>query len=291
MSKGGALLATNNSIINKLFTQTMFKDFLKHKTSDTLTQIVQRYFDSPQMLSNGEIVSQIYHFMGQSYRNEYFYQNTLLLKLLLGKHSVHTTTALNQVPIGKSIADFVLINGKAIVYEIKTELDTFDRLQGQLEDYYKAFDHVCVVSSESSYSRLLSELRDSPVGICVLNKMNRISNKIKKDPQRDASKINHFSLFSLLRKREYEQILLTYYHELPTATAVFYYDESFARFADIPIDEAYVMVLRELKKRSKVKEHDIYEIPDSLKSLAYFANISTKEKLQLQEYLSQHYRG
>ena len=233
----------------------------------------------------------MYQFMSQSYRNEYFYQNTLLMKLLLGKHSVRTTTALTQIPIGNSIADFVLINGKAVVYEIKTELDTFNRLRGQLEDYYKAFDHVCVVTSESSFSKLDSELSDTPVGIYVLNKQNRLSNKIKKDPIRDASKINHRSLFSLLRKKEYENILLKYYRELPSATPVFYYEASYERFTEIPLDEAYMMVLDELKKRNRVEKDDISEIPDSLKSLAYFSNISTKQRLLLSEYLSQQFRG
>jgi hypothetical protein len=269
----------------------MFKDLLNHRTPPALTQVAQQYIPSPEALSYGEILSQMYQFMSQTYRNEYFYQNTLLMKLLLGKHSIHTTTALTQVPIGNSIADFVLINGKAVVYEIKTELDTFNRLRGQLEDYYKAFDHVCVVTSESAFSKLSSELADTPVGIYVLNKQNRLSNKIKKDPIRDASNINHSSLFSLLRKKEYENILLTYYRELPSATPVFYYDASYARFAEIPLDKAYILVLNELKKRNRVEKNDISEIPVPLKSLAYFSNISTKERLLLSEYLSQQFRG
>ena len=79
-------------------------------------------------------------------RNEYYYKITLLNKLLLGIHSVNTTTALTEFPIAKSKADFVLINGKAVVYEIKTELDNLERLESQISDYYKAFDHVAVVT-------------------------------------------------------------------------------------------------------------------------------------------------
>ncbi|MGE4453600.1 MAG: sce7726 family protein [Sphaerochaeta sp.] len=284
-------MTTNNAIINKLFTQKVFDDFLEHKTPPAFSQVAQRYVHSPEGLSNGAILSQLYQFMSKSYRNEYFYQNTLLMKLLLGKHSVRTTTALTQIPIENSIADFVLINGKAVVYEIKTELDTFDRLGRQLENYYKAFDHVCIVTSESRFSKLKSELADTPVGIYVLNKQNRLSNKFKKDPIRDDSRVNHRSLFSLLRKKEYENILLAYYRKLPSATPVFYYDMSYAWFAEISLDKAYMMVLNELKKRCKVEKNNISEIPDSLKSLAYFSNISIKERLLLSEYLSQQFRG
>lgn len=120
----------------------------------TYRAVVQRFIDDPENRDNGKLISEIYHFMSKSYRNEYFYQNTLLNKLLLGRHSLNTTIALTQIPISKSKADFILINGKAIVYEIKTELDTFERLETQLRDYYKAFDHVCVVTSEGQYDKL-----------------------------------------------------------------------------------------------------------------------------------------
>lgn len=78
--------------------------------------------------------------MKTDYRNEYYYKNTLLNKLLIGKHSVNTTSALTEVNINKSKADFVLINGKAVVYEIKTELDNLDRLECQIMDYYTRFE-------------------------------------------------------------------------------------------------------------------------------------------------------
>jgi hypothetical protein len=51
------------------------------------------------------------------------------------------------------------------------------------------------------------------------------------------------------------------------------------------------LVLNELKKRNRVEKNDISEIPVPLKSLAYFSNISTKERLLLSEYLSQQFRG
>ncbi len=89
-------------------------------------------------------------------------------------HSVNTTTALTEVAIAKSKSDFVLINGKAVVYEIKTELDNLERLSSQVDDYYKAFDHVAVVTYEKNLQKQLQKVLDSidkPVGIYVLRKM------------------------------------------------------------------------------------------------------------------------
>ncbi len=43
-----------------------------------------------------------------------------------------------------------MINGEGRVYEIKSDLDNFDRLYDQLRDYYRAFSKsVCI----SVYSR------------------------------------------------------------------------------------------------------------------------------------------
>ena len=121
-------MTENNLILNRLFTQNVFFDMIDTNDNTTYGAVIQRFVNDYENKDNGALISEVYRFMSKSYRNEYFYQNTLLNKLLLGKHSINTTTALTQIPISKSKADFILINGKAVVYEIKTELDTFERL-------------------------------------------------------------------------------------------------------------------------------------------------------------------
>ena len=144
-------MSSNNLVLNRFFTKYVFDDLVTNHTNNTYCTVVKRYFRDEYSRNNGEIISKIYKYMSKNYRNEYFYQNTMLHKLLLGKHSLNTTTALTQIPIGKSKADFIMINGKAVVYEIKTELDSFERLDTQLNDYFKAFNHVCVVTCEDDY--------------------------------------------------------------------------------------------------------------------------------------------
>lgn len=63
--------------------------------------------------------------MDKEYRNEYFYKNTIFNQLLVQKHDLYNTAALTELPIADSKADFVMINGKGVVYEIKTDLDNF----------------------------------------------------------------------------------------------------------------------------------------------------------------------
>lgn len=108
---------------------------------------INSYIDDPEAKNHGQIISEIYMHLDKEKRNEYFYMNTLLNKLLCGIHSVNTTAAFSQMRIGHSVADFVMINGEGRAYEIKSDLDNFDRLQDQLRDYYRAFSKVSVLAS------------------------------------------------------------------------------------------------------------------------------------------------
>ena len=282
---------TNNLVLNRLFTQNVFHELIRYNESSTYGTVVQRYATDIDGKSNGELISEIYSFLSKSYRNEYFYQNTLLNKLLLGKHSVNTTTALTQIPIGKSKADFILINGKAVVYEIKSELDSFERLDTQLKDYYKAFNHVCVVTSESYFEKISSILQGSSVGIYALTKKNTLSNLLRKEPTEDSSHLDHKTIFKMLHKREFENILERRFGKLPIASQVFYYDACLALFSEIPIIEAYRMVLVELKKRNRIVVGKFDDVPYELKSLVYFYNPAETEYDALSDFLDNRFRG
>ncbi len=282
---------TNNLVLNKLFTQNVFQKLINTNQNTTYGTIVKRYITDITGKNNGDLISEIYSFMSKSYRNEYFYQNTLLNKLLLGRHSVNTTTALTQIPVGKSKADFILINGKAVVYEIKSELDSFERLDTQLKDYYKAFNHVCVVTSESSFDSLYKLLSDTPVGICALTKRDTISKILKKDMVEDNSRLNYQAIFKILHKDEFESIVKQYYGELPLTSQVFYYDECFSMFSQIPIMQAYEMAIKQLKKRNRIVRSKIEEVPYELKSLIYFSSPSTRDFDNLNVFLKNKFRG
>lgn len=283
--------AANNSILNKLFTKNIFNNLLREQTDETFCTIVQRYINNPADKNNGELISEIYSLMASSYRNEYFYQNTLLNRLLLGKHSLNTTTALTQIPIGRSKADFILINGKAVVYEIKTELDSFERLETQLKDYFTAFNHVCVVTSMSHYEKAAALLENTPVGIYVLTEKNQLSKKFLKEPKMCNTYLSHIVLFKILHKKEYESIIFSYFKMLPAVSQVFYYNECLKLFSKIPIEEAYFMALKELKKRNRIILKNFKDIPYELKSLSYFSKMTKEDFTLLQTFLNKKFGG
>lgn len=280
----------NNTVLSRMFSQSSLKGLIAQDDDATSTfySIVRRYkIDVNEEMTNKEVISEIYSYLDHQYRNEYFYKNTLLNKLIVNVHRLKTTVALTEVPIAKSKADFIMINGKAVVYEIKTELDTFDRLKSQIEDYYKAFDHVCVVTSLEQSEILMKEVGNSPLGIYVLSKRNTIQ-RIK-EPQEYRKKLDLRYIFKILNKPEYEQLLLQLGDTLPDVTPINYYRACQNLFYKHSIDEVYPLFLKTLKSRNRIDVVDFKTVPYALRFLAYFSKYRNTEYQELDAFLSERF--
>lgn len=127
--------------------------------------------------------------------------------MLLGVYSMNTTTALSEISIANSKVDFVIVNDKAVAYEIKMDLYNLDRLRQQLLDYYKIFRYVYVVTTSNhvrGVQQLINELK-IPVGILVLTK--RITFKKITCAKEYTGLLCKEEMFRALRKKEYEHII------------------------------------------------------------------------------------
>ena len=282
-------MSDGNTILTRFFSQNMLHNFIAEAepSKELMQRIVRKYcIQTDNGVTNEQVISDIYHYIGKSYRNEYFYKNTLLNKLIINVHRVKTTTALTEVPIAKSKADFIMINGKAVVYEIKTELDSFDRLLSQISDYYKAFDHVCVVTSEAQLQSLQSLVGHLPVGIYVLTNRNTI--RRIKEPEEYRDKLDPKCIFKVLNKPEYESIVYKVNGKLPDVTPVKHYQACRSLLCALPIEQFYKLFLVELKKRNKINVMDYDSIPSALNFLLYFSKENTQK---LNEFLSAPFEG
>jgi hypothetical protein len=295
-------MSDNSRAINRVFTRNVLNDLLERGSSEVFDFIIKRYINDPESKTHGQLISEIYTVLGREKRNEYFYMNTLLNKLLCSnKHNVNTTTALSQLRIGRHIADFVMINGVGRVYEIKSELDNFDRLYDQLNDYYRAFSYVSVLASIDELERVRSILSTfgglgEATGILVLTRNNTIAKNTSfgQTRSRNANEftenLDHASLFKLLRKGEYENIVTMKFGALPDVAPAFYFKDCLAKFCEIPILEAQNLAFGELKKRNKIAVATYKEIQMELKSAVYFAGM-TKLLPQISALLNSAYHG
>ena len=281
----------NNTILSRVFTQSTLTSMLNDDGSESVfDQVIRRYaIQSDGIKSNAQMISEIYYHLQKNYRNEYYYKNTILNKLLINAHRLKTTVALTEIPIAKSKADFILINGKAVVYEIKTALDTLDRLETQILDYYKAFDHVCVLASESKESELSLRLSNSPVGLYILTKRDTI--RRVKEPDEYRKFLETESLFKILRKAEYESLVKQLNGSMPTVSPVKHYQECKRIICSYPIDTVYPLALKELKKRNQIDIIDYGSVPDALHYLIYFSKPREKNISQLTAFLKKPYVG
>lgn len=288
-------MVDNSRAINRVFTRGVITDLLERGSSEVFDVVVRRYVDDPEYKTHGQIINEIYAHLSKEYRNEYYYMNTLLNKLLVGIHSVNTTTALSQVRIRHHIADFVMINGEGIVYEIKSDLDNFNRLYDQLNDYYRAFSKVSVLADiheRERVERVLDSFGNmgNAVGVYVLSERDTIFSKTnERAPKQFDEYLEHSCIFKLLRKNEYTNIIQNEFNELPQVTPVFYFRACLEKFQQIPIKTAQALAFRELKKRNKITKTIFERIQPELKSTVYFSGLSRKLS-KLEQLLQTNYK-
>ena len=281
---------TNNLILNRLFSKNTFSKIISNDDNKIFYSVIKRFVPDYEHKTRGECISTIYQTISKEYRNEYLYKNTLLNKLLIGIHKVSKTVAFTEIPINKSKADFIMINGKAIFYEIKTDLDNLDRLDSQIKDYYKAFDHVCVVTNENDLEKVISKLSSADIGVYALRKNDSFQHY--REPRKNRENLDYLTMFKILRKNEFEIIVKNFYNYLPKVTPVEYYDACFNLFKKIEINELYDFYISILKKRNVIlKEEYLVKVPPELKFVIYFLEYKAKDYDKLQEFLNEKAGG
>lgn len=117
-------MTSNNIILNRFFTRSVFLSLINHQDFAVFNTCIKRYLSDKDLTSNNhQIITKLYHYLKKQYRNEYYYKNTLLNKILLGSHSLNTTVALSEIPVNKSKADIVLVNDMMQPRNYKTRYD------------------------------------------------------------------------------------------------------------------------------------------------------------------------
>ena len=93
-------------------------------------------------------------------------------------------------------------------------------------------------------------------------------------------------MFKILRKNEYEQILIKHFGFLPDVSQFEYYRACQAMFESLPTDVAYQMFVQTLKLRAKIDIVEYSKIPYELKFLIYFSNYKKSDYAKLCRFLS-----
>lgn len=275
----------NKCFINKIFTIPYIDKLINNNIApESFVKCIKRY-EQKNSITYGEAISEIYHYMDLSYRNEYYFKNTIFNRLLIEKHDLYSTAALTELPIADSKVDFVMINGKGVAYEIKTDLDNFNRLESQISDYYKVFCYVNVVVGYKNYKKIKELLKDSFVGIYVLYDNGNLL--CRKKAQYYNKNLSYDIMFQLLRKKEFESILVKHFGGLPEVNNFQYYRECLKWIKRINIKTFQKDVINCLKKRTLLEVEESFEekVPFELSFYIYFSKKNHVNYNVLDEFL------
>lgn len=292
VEKSGELTETNLNIDQlrsyaSILSNSTFDKLVRQNNNKYVLSKSKRYDKEFIKFSNPtykEYFEHIYNALEANYRNEYVYKNSIINKILLGKYSLNTTTAINEFRVGKSIADLVLLNGTSKVFEIKTELDNAERVINQLKDYKKVFKEIYLVTHNSLISKY-KKIISSDIGLIALTE-NHSLKTIRE--AKENTNIENKSIIKCLRKVEFSNIIKKYFGELPRVSDFEFFKACTELIEKIPSSELHDLMMVELKKRN-VKEKQALaseNTPMELKHICLCLDFNKREYTKLSKILS-----
>lgn len=273
--------------LSQIFTNSNFNNVVRQNDYKLTEKKIKKHFSSETTnISYKSILENLYADLQSKYRSEYFYKNNLLNKYLLKQYSLATTSVFTEFKIGNSIADFVLLNGTARIFEIKTDLDGLEKLEKQLNDYRQFADLVYIVTSSKYIDKLLLDYSNSTIGVIEFTHRNTF--KEHKKAESNSNFFNHLTLFKALRKTEYLDIIDNYFGYIPDVPNTKIFRVCFELISSIEVIEFQKLTFNKLKKR-KIKCPDLLEsekTPFELKQICYTLDFSEQEYNSLYTFLN-----
>lgn len=234
------------------------------------------------------ILKKVYNSFIKYYPFEYVYKNELLKYILkIEKYKNEYLSVITEIRVGDAKADFVFINGCSEVFEIKTPLDTLNRLSKQLNMYFKVFDKVSLLI-DKKYIDILKELDCYKyLGIFLLENKKIIQIK---EAKLNTHKLDYILAFNILRKEEVINVIKYEFNKnisyLPNIELSLIARELFNKIDE---DKARGYIREELKKRNYINRSKIKKYPSSLSLMINNIN-KDSELLNLTEILNKNIR-
>lgn len=231
----------SHASFKKLFTSTNHSSYIRRMKKYTRWEQITT--DQPKRL--GDLIAHTYQILEQYYRHEYLYKNKLLNDYVLKEYALEDTILLNEFRVGDSIADVILVNGTNKVFEIKTELDTPERLQSQLNNYYKVFTEVYVFTHDTLAEKYLSFLPPY-VGLLLYTTNGSVFELRNATPRTES--LDTTFIMASLRKAEYTMLTKSLAGFIPQATPAFYYRSCLEVLQQFPVEQvqkAYCSILKQ----------------------------------------------
>jgi len=272
-------------ILARFFSSGVLRELAKTGHSQIARNLVQNYnvldeFD--KNLTVAEFYDAIFNRLVQEYRHEYIYKNAIAEKILLGKHSLNTAMMLTEFRADNCKADAVVLNGTSHVYEIKSEMDSFERIDRQIAAYKKIFDYITVITTEKLYETICN--RVSPeIGVMVLAENDyrfRVSN-CRREAKSNRKNVDPSVIFKSLHRKEYtkiiKEVLGVSFDGIPNTKI---HSVAMDYFVEIKPEVAHQKMVDVLQHRKQAKHISdfICDVPRSLKAASISMRLTKDQR-------------
>lgn len=274
--------------LGRAFSPLVLKSIIESGYSKYLNEVLTNSGIIGQIdldMTVGEFLEWLYDNMSSHYRNEYIYKNAIANKILLGKYSLNTSYMLTEFRVENCRADVVVLNGTSNAYEIKSEYDSLDRIQSQVNSYIKMFDLVNVITSCSQIEKVGAGL---PVEIGLLGLTSKYTIRTFREAASLKNKVKPEVIFDSLRKSEYLKIIKKVFGFVPDVPNTRIYGECRELFCSLAPEVAHDEMVRVLRMRGnkKILKDIIFDIPQSLRAYVIDSSIDDKKAKKFEEMLS-----
>ena len=188
----------------------------------------------------------VYRVLEQNYANEYILKNTFLNECLIGEIASHDANVFSEFRIGDAVADLAAFNGSSKVFEIKTELDSDNRLASQLHNYKKAFNEIYLIVPEAKL--LFYSKYEKEAGLISYNLRNEKKFIIERYPIANYV-VESDAIMNLLHTAEYKALIWDYFGEVGKMTSFNQFETCKVLLRKIPVETLNFLFITFMKKR------------------------------------------
>lgn len=274
----------NDKAVSKIFNSNVLNDIADGNFS--YLQQVKNYISSEDPeVSLKQLYELTFDYLQKNYRNEYCFKNLIVNNLFLEKHSLNEATLLSEFRVGSNKADCVILNGKSVCYEIKTDYDSLIRLEDQLSSYIQLFDEVYVVCSSKHFEEVL-RLVPEEIGVLLLKEDDTFI-EVRAALGRNGA-LNKSLMINSLRQYEYKVLAERLVGREICLPNTLIYQECLSIFEQHTDDDQLNKYFIEILKKSRKNNATLIQnLPKSLANAAVSYRFKKKQITSLIKYFEE----
>lgn len=193
--------------VKRLFSSRRWRTVLQGAGSIELDQALR--LAAEKMSLDGpatrlHVLQTSFEWLSRNRRTDYYFRERVTNQLRRSRTDGRSVI-LNEVYMGRNVADVLYAGYPLQIFEIKSSFDSLARLEQQLVAYFRVAPLVTVVADHSSAGRLLDQALGSPVGLRCVGPRGGL--EMVKKPKPTYDYIDSMILLSVLRDAERVQML------------------------------------------------------------------------------------